>query len=749
MNPSMSSPLEKSSQIQQLLARLPAGLWLLDDGLRFTFCTGGAFEAAGLTTESLQGRHIDDVLGTTDPEHPAVRAHREALEGKTSSYLLDWQGRHFRSRVTPLRDDSGVIVGVAGLAIEDTERVLAEEDLRKAKQRFELVSRATSDIVWDWDLETGEVWRGRGSNRLTGCLRESRPSRELWTSSIHPDDRERVHRSVLDAIDSADEFWRERYRLSCTDGTNLHVIDRAYIIRDSSGKATRMVGAMSDVTSQRQHEVSEQWFRTLIENASDGLVVLNDEGRVLYQSPRIFDILGYEPSDLVGTDPFTHVHPEDRRIVEEHLNAVREGRPSSVPIELRYRHKDGTWRFIEVNPTLALDPEGEKITIANYRDISETKRLQRQVEASERLDALGRVATSMAHEFNNVLMGIQPFVEVIERTSQPEQMAAALDHIRTSIRRGRGVTDQVLQFTRAQQSSFEPIPAASWLHDQIEELRAKLPAGIHLESRLPDEEIWVMGNLQQLRQTLANLVSNALEAMEEEGDRLTITAETSRQGSWNFGYVAQHQKMLHLSVADTGIGIGEELQQRIFEPLFTTRKGKSTGLGLTLTKQIVAAHGGQLFVESKPGEGATFHLFLPVCASPVPAEPAEESRLDPRIRRILLIEDEATINEGLQVLFEMVGVRLEWSATGTEGIARFQSERPDAVILDIGLPDMEGATVFAALRRIDGKIPIVVMTGHAEENELENLGGEPRACLVRKPAELENLITALNAALGA
>jgi PAS domain S-box-containing protein len=614
MNPSMSSPLENSSQIQQLLSQLPAGLWLLDGGLRFTLCTGGAFDAVGLTTESLQGRHIDDVLGTTDPEHPGVRAHREALEGKTSSYLLDWQGRHYNSRVTPLRDASGEIVGVAGLAIEDTERVLAEEDLRKAKQRFELVSRATSDIVWDWDLETGEVWRGRGSNRLTGCLRESRPSRQLWISSVHSDDRERVHRSVLDAIDSADEFWRERYRLSCTDGTNLHVIDRAYIIRDSGGRAKRMVGAMTDVTSDRELEVRGQWFRTLIENASDGLGVLSHEGKIIYESPRIYSMLGYDPSELVGEDLFDRVHPEDRPAVEEHLRAVLDGKHSGVSIELRYRHKDGTWRFIELTPTLALDPEGEKITIANYRDISETKRLQRQVEASERLDALGRVATSLAHEFNNVLMGIQPFIEVIERSARPEQVAGALDHIRTSIRRGRSVTDQVLQFTRAQQKTFEPIPATSWLRDQIGELRASLAAGVDLETRLPDEEIWVMGNLPQLRQTLANLVSNALEAMEDEGERLTITAETSRQGSWSFGYVAQHQKMLHLSVADTGIGIGEELQQKIFEPLFTTRKGRSTGLGLTLTKQIVAAHGGQLFVESKPGEGATFHLFLPVCA---------------------------------------------------------------------------------------------------------------------------------------
>jgi PAS domain S-box-containing protein len=874
MDPSMSAPLETSSQIRQLLARLPAGLWLLDEELRFNFCTGGAFDAVGLTLESLKGRHIADILGTSDPEHPGVRAHREALEGKTSSYLLDWQGHYYQSRVSPLCDASGEIVGVAGLAIDDTERVLAQEDARKATQRFEMVARATSDIIWDWDLESGEVWRGRGSERLTGCMRETRPSRDLWIPNIHPDDRERVHRGLLDALDSADEFWREHYCLQCGDGTVLHVVDRAYIIRDAAGKAVRVVGAVTDVSRQRAAEEAlraaedqfrsmveqsvvgvyiataeeilyanpkareifgwdpegptprspldlihpayrdeahdalldrladrsqqneyrvpcrrrdgetivvdfswrktrfagqdavmgilvdttsrvraetelaarERWFRNLIENASDGIAVLGLDGTILYESPSVEPMLGWSPSELVGDDVFARIHPEDRSAAREYMaDVVERGRRG--PHELRYRHKNGSWRIIETVVTPATDTEGEQIVIANYRDVTETRFLQRQAESNERINALGRVASSMAHEFNNVLMGIQPFVEILSSTSDPEKVALATRQIAASIRRGRNVTDQVLQFTRDQREALAPVGVQNWLKDQIEEIRAGTPDAIQLELDLPHEDLRVQGNRGQLAQLLLHLVSNAVDAM-PSGGVARISAERARRASWSFGHVQDFGTMLHLSVADTGVGIDPALHQQIFEPLFTTRKGTRAGMGLAVARQIVSAHEGHLFVESQPESGATFHLFLPLSADrPDDVAVHGHDGLDPRIRRVLLIEDEENIAEGLQILFEMIEVDLRRASTGEEGIEMFRTLRPDAVILDVGLPDIEGEEVFRRIRALDHDVPVVFATGHADAERLKTILRNPRTAFLRKPFELETLIEALHGVL--
>jgi two-component system, cell cycle sensor histidine kinase and response regulator CckA len=998
----MSSPAHDSSQIQQLLDRLPAGFWILDRELRFTFSTGGAFEAVGLTPENLYGVHIHDALGTADPAHPAVRAHREALEGKTSSYLLDWGGHHFRSRVTPLREASGEIIGVSGLAIEDTERVLAEAELWRREQqlrvaeelsrsgsveynratgevrwsdglyrvfgfdpgavppsverivehteredqnvieelfalpvsgddtvsrhlrirrpdgerrvlfvratvepvskgpgdrvlttfrdvtyeyererellastqRFEMVARATSDIIWDWDLVSGEVWRGRGSERLTGCMRETRPSKDLWIPNIHPDDRERVHRGLLDALDSADEFWREYYCLQCGDGTVLHVADRAYIIRDSAGKAVRMVGAVTDVSQQRAAEEAlrsaedqfrsmveqsvvgvyiatadeilyanpkaleifgydpkgptprspldlihpadrdaartalldhladrsqqseyrvrclrrdgkkivvdfswtktrftgqdavlgilvdttsrvraekelaarERWFRTLIENASDGIGVLGLDGTILYESPSVEPMLGWHPSDLVGDNVLTRVHPEDRPAASRYIAGLVEGTRRS-PLELRYRHKNGSWRTLEAVVTTATDLNDEQILIANYRDVTETRSLQRQVESNERINAFGRVASSMAHEFNNVLMGIQPFAEILSSTSDPEKLALATRQITASIRRGRNVTDQVLRFTRGDREALAPVRVQSWLKAQLAEIRAGTPEAIHLELDLPEDDLRVQGNPEQLQQMLLHLVSNAVDSM-PSGGVIRISADRARRASWSFGHVEGSGTMLHLSVADTGVGIDLALHQQIFEPLFTTRKGTRAGMGLALVRQIVSAHDGHIFVESLPERGATFHVFLPLSADR-PDDPIVrgEDGLDPRIRRVLLIEDEENIAEGLQILFGMIDVDLQRASTGEEGIELFRTIRPDAVILDVGLPDIEGEEVFRRIRALDDDVPIIFATGHAGEERLRTFLRKPRTAFLRKPFELEILIEALNSVL--
>ncbi|MBW3563605.1 MAG: response regulator [Acidobacteria bacterium] len=451
--------------------------------------------------------------------------------------------------------------------------------------------------------------------------------------------------------------------------------------------------------------------------------------------------------ETTGRNVFELVHPEDRPDVESRFAEVVRQEATSHPFELRYRHKSGSWRLIETVLSPARDPDGNEIVISNYRDVTEARYLRRQYEESERIAALGRVASSMAHEFNNVLMGIQPFVEVIKRSSDPEQLSSAANQIGASIRRGKNVTDQVLRFTRGQQKLLGPVRVLAWLGAQLPEIRAITPESIHLDLSLPDEDLWVTGNLEQLQQILVNLVSNAIQAMPEGGE-MHIVAQRARQASWSFGHVPDPKSMLHLAVSDTGVGIDPELHGKIFEPLFTTGKVHGTGLGLSVTRQIITAHEGYLFVESRPGHGATFHAFIPLStARPELRKPRGDSRLDERIRRVLLIEDEDMIAEGLRVLFEMGDVELERASTGIEGVERARSDAFDAIILDIGLPDIEGEEVFQQIRSTDSDIPIVFATGHADQQRLGELLRKPHTSFVGKPFELDSLISVLNDAL--
>ena len=245
----------------------------------------------------------------------------------------------------------------------------------------------------------------------------------------------------------------------------------------------------------------------------------------------------------------------------------------------------------------------------------------------------------------------------------------------------------------------------------------------------------------QLRQVFANLVVNAHHAM-PDGGRLEVraVADTMNDGG------GAPRDAVHFSICDTGVGIPKDTLLYIFEPLFTTKKFGGTGLGLAVASQVVQQHEGHIYAESTPGEGTTFHIFIPAAnAAPAVANRAKTDRVTARsIRRVTMIEDDESVGVGLVAILEFEGIVVDWVRLGSEAVARIAANVPDAVILDLGLPDVDGIKVYEKIARRWPNLPVLFSTGHGDENLLTKSPTGKKIGYLQKPYESDALLAALD-----
>jgi signal transduction histidine kinase/CheY-like chemotaxis protein len=347
--------------------------------------------------------------------------------------------------------------------------------------------------------------------------------------------------------------------------------------------------------------------------------------------------------------------------------------------------------------------------------------LQRQLGETRRLSSLGQLAATMAHEFNNVLMGISTFAEVLRRRTAGEvPVQNAVAQIQQSLGRGRRITDEILRFTRDPAPAMATIDVRRWLTDFLPEASAL--AGDRAELQV-EEELFIRGDIALLNQVLANLIINARDAAPEGAIRIIAKAAGDER--------------LDLVIADSGSGIAPEIRERIFEPLFTTKRG-GTGLGLAVVHQAVSAQGGTIEVESEVGRGTEFHLRFPLVASD-----GELSDGRP-VSRVLLVEDDPAVTFALCAVLEAEGIGVRTATNGRAAINSLAKEIPDVVLLDIGLPDVSGADVYTEIATRWPHLPVVFITAELDDSAVAQFLRRPHIGFLRKPFEAEQLLETLS-----
>ncbi len=356
-------------------------------------------------------------------------------------------------------------------------------------------------------------------------------------------------------------------------------------------------------------------FRRLFEELPIGATVLTPDQEILFVNSAFCNYLGYSSEELVGEPILAFTEFYDRRKLERGLEELYNGDRKYLELETSYICKDGTrvWgypvRMLHPNPAA----EERDTILMLVVDITERRRLEEQLRHTERMSALGLLAGSIAHDFNNVLTVVATFVSLLEVHPEDDVMIAeGIDKIRTSVERGKQLTQQLLEFGRRESSMVERIDINGFLEDIQSMFKRVLPANIQLELHLSDNQPQVVTDEGRMHQLLMNLVLNARDAIEDGGtisiETMSVTgADEDVPGAASLG----DGEYTRIRVCDTGHGISSKLLPQVFEPYFTTKGQEGTGLGLTTVYGIVEEDKGYIRVDSREGEGTCFDIFLP------------------------------------------------------------------------------------------------------------------------------------------
>lgn len=631
--------------------------------------------------------------------------------------------------------------GYLGLARDITQREMAERELRRSERMLADAQRAARIESWEHDLIGNTVWR-------TEALYSVESSEPLAYPISFSKFLEFIPKEALPTflenherlISAGSGQWT--LKLLAGDGSERTLRCHGGVDYDSHGKPIRIYGSAQDVTAIVRVEellrISEERFQLIARATNDAVWDLDLVTQGLWCGEGFRTLFGYDTEKINPEFWQQQLHPEDRsRVIQSIEEALATGQ-DCWSAEYRVQRSDLTYANVLDRAYIARDAQMKPLRMVGaIMDTTPLKQMEDQLAQARRVSGLGRIAASMAHEFNNVLMGIQPNLEVI-RSQASSSFDAPLDYVLQSVRRGKRITEEILRFTRPADPALQCVEVdrlmAAWRQEILPIL------GAEIELRISDlSPHYIEADPLQIAQVLTNLAVNARDAMNDRGGVLEITIDQGKSfGSFGFGVVKSPDRYVHFSIRDHGCGMSPEHLAQVFEPLFTTKKG-GTGLGLAVSYQIVLRHGGLMFAESKLGEGSTFHVLLPATLPVVKNIVAVSDHHNHEPRRILIVEDEAAVAFGIQALLEIEGIPTDIASTGAAAVPAIERCMPDLVILDIGLPDLDGVEVYAGIAARWPVLPILFSSGHADAAKLGEFTRKPNVGLLLKPYDFDTL----------
>ncbi|HXI12849.1 MAG TPA: response regulator [Thermoanaerobaculia bacterium] len=462
---------------------------------------------------------------------------------------------------------------------------------------------------------------------------------------------------------------------------------------------------------------------------------------------------GKEVFTIFEMDPTTDLKVSDSVLVARLLTDDRSTLDQSVVdavtgereinLDVRIRRLDDSIATLHLTGKRATGKES--LLVGTVQDISDRKMLESQLEQANRLNSLGRLAATVAHEFNNVLMGIQPFCEmIIRKADDVELVSGAAKTIQQSVLRGSRISHEILRYTQPNDPRLEPLRLSAWLREISPELQNIFGPQVQISIDDVAPDIVIAADKAQLQQIFINFAVNSRDAMPSGGTFCIRASHRTSASQFRFGVVLSPDRFAHIVVSDNGTGMPADVLDRAFEPLFTTKAQSGTGLGLAVTRQIVANHEGHIFVESQEGKGTTFHLFFPL-TSEVPTEIAQgivEKRSLPS--SLLLVEDEEAISDGLAALLEMDGISVQVAATGAAALKELEAHEPEIIVLDVGLPDIDGKDLYVLIAARHPGIPVIFSTGHGNLADIQHLVDQGKAQYLLKPYEFDDLLETIS-----
>jgi PAS domain S-box-containing protein len=518
---------------------------------------------------------------------------------------------------------------------------------------------------------------------------------------------------------------------------------------ETAGKPTGVLVSFHDLTGRRLAEARTLEAKEELEKTFDAfgdiITVQDQEMRITRINRAGCTLFGAREEELVGkycyelfrgtSTPCPHC-PE--------LDALQDGKLHQAEM---VHESLGRVFFVTASPLL--DKAGKVVRIVHLaRDITENKRMERQLHQGQKMEAIGTLAGGIAHDFNNILAGVIGFSELamLEVPAESPVHADLAEILRAGLR-AKELVKQILTFSRRTEQNVQPLLVQPIVKESLKLLRASLPTMIELRQKIAEECGMVLADPTQIHQVVMNLCTNAYQSMRGRGGVLGVAMAPVELGQADVAnkMALKPGNYVRLSISDTGSGIAPEILEHIFEPYFTTKKkGEGTGLGLSVVHGIVQGLGGHVSVYSEPGQGTTFHVYLPVLPSQTDIPPVgavTEAQIPTGTERVLLLDDEKGVVATEQRILTGLGYTVRGFTSCTEAMDEFlrHSDAYDLIITDMNMPKISGAELAEAVRAVRPDIPIIMCTGFSEimnEEKARQLGINR---LIMKPLTLKEL----------
>jgi two-component system cell cycle sensor histidine kinase/response regulator CckA len=645
--------------------------------------------------------------------------------------------------VSPVLDSNGNIVGASSIARDITPQKLAEEALRRATETsvyaspVPIIAADKHSRVTMWN-PAAEALFGWSEEEVLGKAIPIIPPEEKKAAS-------ELHARLLagEIVRGIDVLRQTR------DGSVLAIKMSAAPIRDENRMVKGIIGFLTNVTDLQRSEQAlrqaEQKYRTIFENAAEGIYQSTLDGKYLAANPALARMLGFDsPEELISTR--TDISAQRYVSREKQTEFVRIMTEYGAVQNFEYEafRKDKKMILVSENARVVRDFAGRVLYFeGTVEDITRQRELEHQLRQMQKIEAVGRLAGGVAHDFNNILMAISSYAELLERKLTDPSTGRYVSEIVKATKRGSSLTDGLLTFSRKQVLSPKVLDLNALIAEHLKMLARLIPENIELKFAAGGNLGHVRADPSQVQQVLMNLIINARDAMANGGRLLLQTTNAELDGTSSRHNQGAAARCVLVSVTDTGCGMDSETMSHIFEPFFTTKEqGKGTGLGLAIVFGIVKQSGGHVSVQSEPDKGTTFKVYFPMVEAALEREnTAVVKHPSTGTETILLVEDEDGVRNSTAEYLRDSGYAVLTAAGGPEALhVAEQYDRPIHLLLtDVIMPFMSGRGLAETLTSLRSETRVVFMSGYSDNLLSTHQILDTKHRLLRKPFSLESL----------
>lgn len=648
------------------------------------------------------------------------------------------------------------------LIAENLRRQGADAALKQREEHTSLILNSISEGIYGVDLQGNITFINKAGYRILGYTRpgdllcknahqlfhHTRPDGSTYASTdcnIY-----RCYRTGESCHVTDEVFWRP-------DNTSFPVEYRSAAII-SDGTPVGAVTVFSDITAQKMAEdsIREANNRLQLHYTQTPLAMIewDLDFKVILWNPRAEKIFGYTAAEAMGKHASFILTEAARTQVTAVWNALIQNIGGSHSRN-ENRRKDGTTIICEWHNTPLIDNNEKVIGVSSFvQDITEQQRVEDHLRHTQKMDSVGTLAGGIAHDFNNILTAIIGYGHIALMQMKPDDpQRRNLDHILASADRATYLTQGLLAFSRKQMSNKKQVNLNDQMHKTKSFISRIIGEDIEIITNLHPRPLLVLADPNQIDQILMNLATNARDAM-PQGGVLTVTIAcvqldsefTKQHGFGKEGHYAR------ITIADTGLGISEEVKAKMFEPFFTTKEvGKGAGHGLSIIYGIVKQHDGYITVDSTPGKGTTFHLYLPLVEPARDEENTTGTMAYPErgTETILVAEDEEPLRKMMQAVFETFGYEVILAVDGEDAVQKFTAhkDRIHLFLSDMIMPKKNGKEAYEAIRQLRPDIKVIFASGYSPEHIRQKIQIEHGTAIVYKPISPRELLKTVRSVL--